>query len=811
MFKISNLTTRLVQHFGEELRGCSLASLPPGTAAKVRLEQVRQLSIFIAVMSVTGFGTDALVAFEFWDTADRALLLVAGGVIALCYGALLGMSFRWGFGTRIELPSAERVRRKFVRVCLTLGSFWGLLLLLLMRNATGDEASLLYGVIIGLISAGVVVTPPSAAFAFWLPVTLGGVAAITFVSHARDFGGTILLAGYTSLSLFCLLYLNRAMIRRVLAEVGHSDGRETIDMLLRDFEDSACDWLWETSPTGQLTHVSARFADAARVSREQLMGGDLVAFIEARRRRLRPGFTRRRAVAADLKALMACQMPFRDIEVALELNGVLTWWALTGKPMFSAQNVFEGYRGVGSDITKAKLSNDRADFLAHFDELTGLANRRLFKEQLSSRLSDGEMCSVALLCLDLDGFKAINDNHGHPVGDALLTAVARRLQSQVRDTDLCARLGGDEFAVVVDHDGPEMLEGLARRLIADLSMPFETEQAEVKIGASIGIAIATREDRSDVSLLRNADAALYEAKAAGRGTLRFYSMEMKEQGNRRRMLKAELPEAIRNDDLHLEYQPIFELLTGELSGVEALVRWTRHSGEALSPAEFVPLAESSRAIDDLGRWVLARACREAARLPSGMKLAVNVSPLQLNDRRLVNHIHEALRVNRLDPRQLHLEVTETAFFEMGEATLGMLRELSLEGIGISLDDFGVGQTSLGQLRRFPFSSLKIDRSFVQDLPGNPSARAIVKGLTTMAADLDMTVTAEGVETLEQLHLVRRARCDYVQGFFLAKPLTISKLIEADYWRNPPACLLTTPMLTAGPLLDLGGPEGTARR
>ena len=269
----------------------------------------------------------------------------------------------------------------------------------------------------------------------------------------------------------------------------------------------------------------------------------------------------------------------------------------------------------------------------------------------------------------MTGFKAVNDVNGHPVGDALLSAVARRLQRQVRDGDLTARLGGDEFAVVVGDGSPEMVESLANRLVAELSRPYGVDGLELRVGVSIGIAIATDIDRSEELLLRDADAALYQAKADGRGTLRFYSQELRQSAQRRRRLETELAQAIRNDALHLQYQPIFDLPTGALHGVEALVRWNRESGEALSPAEFVPLAESSRSIDDLGRWVLMPACREASRLPDGTKLAVNVSALQFRGTQLLDYVARALVLNNLDSHRLQLELTETAFFrdERGHA------------------------------------------------------------------------------------------------------------------------------------------------
>ena len=763
---------------GKDWLTSSLNGLEPAIAKKVRLEQLTLTSILMPVKLLIGALTVLLIGYEYWRAMDHVLLGSFCGILLGFYMLLLETCRHYGFGRRIVVGTMSRLHRRYVVVTGLLGAGWGVLVFSLMRATGPSERSLLDGLVIGLMSTAVVSTPASVAIAFWLPVTLGGFAAVTFVPDARDFGTAALLAGYALLSLFCLLHLNRALIKRIVAEVRHSEGRETIDMLLRDFEDSAGDWLWETDLRGRLTHVSNRFAEAAGVPAAQLLGQELVAFIEKRRYRPRVHFGSRLAAGPELVSFMACQMAFRDVEVELEIGGQLVWWALAGKPRFSHHQLFEGFRGVGSDVTKAKLAHGRADYLAHFDELTGLANRRLFKEQLSHRLADMADGQLALLCLDLDGFKTVNDTNGHPVGDALLEAVAKRLQRQVRDGDLTARLGGDEFAVVVADGGVRSVERLANRLVAELSRPYVVDGRELQVGVSIGIAIANEADRSEELLLRDADAALYQAKADGKGTLRFYSQELRDSAQRRRTLEVELAQAIRADDLHLSYQPIFHVRSGSLHGVEALVRWNRTDGEALSPAEFVPLAENSRSIDDLGKWVLMRACSEAARLPRGTNLAVNVSALQLRGTHLPDYVDRALKLNKLDPRRLQLELTETAFIEMSDATLAMLNELHKRGIGISLDDFGVGNTSLNQLRRFPFSNIKIDRSFVQDLPGNPAARAIVKGLTCMAADMGMTVTAEGVETQEQLDLVRQTNCDFVQGFLLACPVDLPDIQEA---------------------------------
>jgi diguanylate cyclase (GGDEF)-like protein/PAS domain S-box-containing protein len=770
------LIARVWRTLRQEVRACSLTELPPRIAAKVRLQQLNSLSVVLAVMAISGATSVPLVLFEYWNVGLHPLLLSIGGMIACAYVVLAIMSLRWSLGRRIARASSERVLSQFVRVCMWLGIAWGTLLIILMRYADPGERSMLYGVIVGLMSAAVVVTPPSAAFAFWLPISVSGLIAIALISTVSDFGGDVLLLGYMSLSLFCLLYLNRALIRRVIAEISQSDGRETIDMLLREFEDSASDWLWETDQFGRLIHVSKRFAEVAGTQMGDLLGTHLLGLIERYRRQTVSELLRRSSDEANMAGFMACQMPFRDVEVSLEIEGKPVWWALTGKPKFSDQHVFDGYRGVGSDITQRKMAIDRAQFLAHYDELTGLANRRLFREMLSRHLHLPGSSGLALLCLDLDGFKIVNDSYGHPVGDQLLIAVARRLEGQVRGTEFCARLGGDEFAIVVPNAGPTLLEVMARRLVVELSKPYPVEGMQLDVGVSIGIATVVPGESSSETVLRDADAAMYQAKGAGRGTFRFFDRDISERNTRRRVLQNDLKQAIDNDGLRLDYQPIFSLGTGQLSSVEALVRWNRKSGGALAPSEFVPLAESSGLIDDLGEWVLARACQEAARLPAPLKLAINVSPLQLGGQRLVSHMRRVLASSRFDPYRLELELTETAFLDMNEATLGVLLEIRRLGIEINLDDFGVGQTSLSQLKRFPFNTLKIDQSFVRDMPTNPSSLAIVRGMTSIATELGIRITAEGIETPAQLELVRSLGCHNGQGFLLGRPMPMRDIL-----------------------------------
>lgn len=762
------------------LHACSLKYLPPRVAERIRVEQVNSLSVLTGVMSVLGIGTVLLVFYEFQDTATQFPITLTSSFIIGCYCVLIvmGLAWNWPWGEH-PARSADTVRRRFAMVCSVLGVAWGTLLIDVMQSAHDDKRSLLYAVIIGLISAGVMIAPASAAFAFWLPITGAGFIAITFVSDARDYAGTLLLSGYTSLTLFSIIYLNSGLIRRIRGEIDQHEGQETIGLLLRDFEEAASDWLWETDKHGRLTYVSKRFAQAARAEPNALLGSDFATVLHLQEPNPIAEPRRRVTDHPSLLLLMARRLPFRDIDIAFEVGVETEWWSLTGKPKFSARQEFEGYRGVGSDVTQARRATGRARFLAHYDELTGLANRRLFRETLESHCQMAEGSITALLYLDLDRFKAVNDSYGHQTGDLLLVAVAKRLNQHICEAALCARLGGDEFAVIMwDAEAASVL-ATADRLVGTLSEPYSIDGIKVEIGVSIGIALTAPTELSSMTILQDADAALYQAKADGRGTVRLFDQVLSEREFSRQALQSDLREAIERDALRLDFQPIFRLSDGQVSAVEALVRWDRPSHGTLVAGEFVPVAESSGLMENLGEWVLTQALHEVRRLPDFVRLVVNVSSLQLRGRRFITHLRRMLESSGLNPKRLELELTETAFFDMSAQTFELLREIRCLGVRINLDDFGVGQTSLGQLRRFPFSSLKIDRSFVQDLPGNVSARIIVKGIASMAAELGIKVTAEGVETEEQLELVRAAGCNEAQGFLLARPmplLHVSRLI-----------------------------------
>jgi diguanylate cyclase (GGDEF)-like protein len=416
----------------------------------------------------------------------------------------------------------------------------------------------------------------------------------------------------------------------------------------------------------------------------------------------------------------------------------------------------------------------RITHLAFNDVLTGLPNRTMFQQQLDHlyrSLEDGKTL-VALHCLDLDQFKAINDTLGHPAGDALLIAAGKRIR-EIAKGHFVARLGGDEFVVLqaVDSGQRNAIDRLAHDLIEAVGRPLKIEGNELAPSTSVGIAIAPFDGGDSGTLLKNADLALYRAKEAGRGTFAFFEESLNERAQVRRQLETDLRLAIERAEFELLYQPLFDLENNSIGSFEALLRWNHPTRGVISPNEFIPVAEDTGLIVPIGAWTIREACRQAVKWPEKLRIAVNVSPVQFHRGGLQDTILQALAGSGLAPARLEIEITESIFLDGGESTLKLLHSLRSLGVRIALDDFGTGYSSLSYLQSFPFDKLKIDRSFIQNLLTRPGASAIVRAITELANALGMETTAEGVEESAQLNELRSHGCSSVQGFLFSQPLS----------------------------------------
>ncbi|MER8430565.1 putative bifunctional diguanylate cyclase/phosphodiesterase [Mesorhizobium caraganae] len=429
-----------------------------------------------------------------------------------------------------------------------------------------------------------------------------------------------------------------------------------------------------------------------------------------------------------------------------------------------------GWVATFEDITERRRAEERMSHLAHYDTLTDLPNRSMFRERLDQALGETAATPLAIFSLDLDRFKAINDTWGHPAGDWLLKCVADRLRQSLRsETDVVARLGGDEFAILqFNPKGTADAEKLAKRIVAVVSQPFRDKGRDMHVGISLGIALYPNDGKDADTLLKNADMALYSGKSEGRNVYRFFEPGMDALARARLTLETDLETALKRQEFVLDFQPITNIASGEIVGAEALMRWNSPTRGLVAPDDFIAAAEDSGLIVPLGEWALKQACSVAAGWPPGMRIAVNVSAVQIRSADFARSVISALAVSGVPARRLELEITETVLMDESETVLKTLRQLRELGIRIALDDFGTGYSSLGYLRRFPVDKIKIDRSFIHDIDNRDTA-AIVRSIIGLGAELGITVTAEGVETEAQLDILRKAGCVEAQGFLIGVP------------------------------------------
>jgi diguanylate cyclase (GGDEF)-like protein len=447
-----------------------------------------------------------------------------------------------------------------------------------------------------------------------------------------------------------------------------------------------------------------------------------------------------------------------------------------------------GWVVTHEDISERRRAEEKIAYMAQHDALTDLVNRPQFIERTEYELARARRSTdgFAVFIIDLDHFKDVNDSLGHPVGDLLLRRVAERLRKSTRDIDTVARIGGDEFAVLQTLDGQAIDHSvaLAKRILRSLSAPYEIDGHQINIGASVGIALGPQDGGEAGQLMKNADLALYRAKSDGRNDYRFFELAMDVEARSRHALEADLRRALANCEFEVYYQTVFSFESGMICGAEALVRWIHPERGMVRPDQFIPLAEELGLIVPIGEWVLRTACTQAAKWPSNLKLAVNLSAAQFKRGNLLAIVRGALADSGLAPERLELEITESVLLTQNAYNLALLRSLKELGVAIVLDDFGTGFSSLSYLRMFPFDTIKIDRSFVCDMSTREDCAAIVSAVTTLSRTLGIRTTAEGVETREQFELLRAAGCTLAQGFMLSRPRPAAEL---DF--SPPAAML----------------------
>lgn len=548
--------------------------------------------------------------------------------------------------------------------------------------------------------------------------------------------------------------------------------------LLDELEKSGSAWFWETDRRGKILYLSARIAEMLGANQQSIIGTSLASIAsldtEADGGKTTPAGER------TIPFLLSTQTAFTDLSIRAATSEE-RWWSISGRPIYDKFNQLRGFIGTGKDLTEIRRSEAEISRLARFDALTGLANRSEIGNLLRQSLigQAGTTRPATLFLLDLDRFKNVNDSFGHPAGDALLKQVAQRLLNVIGSQGHVGRLGGDEFKVVLPgKTNPSQLEALAKAVIESLSRPYFIEHTQMSIGASVGIAVSPDHGRTDEDLTRNADLALYAAKAAGRGVHRFYEPSMHAAADRRNVLEKDLNDAVEKNGLRLVYQPVVSCKGERVTGFEALLRWNHPQHGPISPAEFIPIAEESSLIERVGEWVLRAACEQAATWSIPARVAVNVSPVQFANPAFPTLVAQVLAQTGLAPARLELEITEGVFMAEGSHAERQFETLKRIGVRLALDDFGTGYSSLGYLQRAPLNKIKIDQSFVRGATlGDNQNAAIIRAIVTLAEALGMETTAEGAETEDEIELIRRLGCSHIQGFYYGPPLDVAELGE----------------------------------
>ncbi len=546
---------------------------------------------------------------------------------------------------------------------------------------------------------------------------------------------------------------------------------ELVGLLLRDYAAERADWLWSIDRDGNLRGVTEKFATQVGRPIGTLEGMPLVALLR--------GNARRDSVAlAEMVVAMRQSKPFFDLEIKVTVGKGAFWWRLAGKPIFRDQR-YAGYIGTASDITAELKARENVSFLAFNDGLTGLANRSHFNRRLAEGVSRLERYGTpfAVLYLDLDKFKAVNDTRGHRTGDQVLIEVGRRLKAQLRETDIVARLGGDEFSIILpeaaDANG---VASLAQRLIGEIEKPYVIDGDALIIGLSIGIAMAPQNGRQAEQILHHADLALYRSKGAGGNRYAFYEAEMDEEMRERRLIESELASAVERDELVLHYQPVVTAADGVVSSFEALLRWNHPRRGLLPPSAFLPVAERSTLITTVGTWTLQEACRMLARLPERFSVSVNLSTKQLRTTDVAEVVTGALSAAGVAPHRLRLEIKEALFTEDEPAAAQKLAALACTGAGLTLDDFGAGLSGLSYLMAFPGDGVKIDRTFVAEHAATPQGRGVITAAVALVRSRGLVVSAVGVESAAQATFLVEAGCSTLQGYHFAAPMPEASLM-----------------------------------
>jgi diguanylate cyclase (GGDEF)-like protein/PAS domain S-box-containing protein len=652
------------------------------------------------------------------------------------------------------LMIGDIVARAVIWLSLPLASFTSI-----SPESQAVAATLIAG--LGIASLGLVVVP--ACVTAWMAIFTAGLSYSLIISRTSVAFDNVLAILFTlGVAIFGVLTVARWAFGQLKANADYGSQSESASLLLQEYEQRGVGWLWQVDGENRVTYISSRMSALLGRPAGQLLGHSLPALLGGH---------------AELGRVLLEKQAFNALEMELKTARGPRWISIAGDPIIDTAGRFEGFRGVGSDITEIRQTQERLTHLANMDVLSGLPNRgrvrQLLGEALRSATSGNVPC--AIMFLDLDGFKPVNDTFGHPKGDAVLQAVAKRLCDQIGTDGHVGRMGGDEFAIVIgDAQSRKKVEQLADSIIRSIKEPYMIDQTEIRIGVSIGCAFGPIDGATVDDLILKADLALYEAKGAGRGCVKYFSSELQSEQDDRVRLETDLRGAIAAKQFHLVYQPLVSAKTQKLVGFEALIRWNHPQRGFVPPNVFIPVAEESGLMPVIGEWVIEEVCRTAATWPDQITVALNISPKQIVLPALPNIVSQAIGRHKIQANRLELEVTEGVFLGDNGATLDVLKRLRALGVGIALDDFGTGYSSIGYLNKAVFHKLKIDGSFVREAGSRQENVAIIQSIVQLAKSFRMSVTAEGVETAEDFERMRDLGCDTIQGYLFGRPLSYDR-------------------------------------
>ncbi len=742
---------------------------------------------YVAVYSALGVAL--FVGLYYAMVADGVMLMSWLGMILALSLARLGLLHQYRHSKQKQ-PGPSYWLRRHVLLTFASGLVWGMLSLLYDPTWPIAHQVVLFVVIAGIGSGSIMAYAAviEVFVVFLIPLLLpleiglfirgelttsflGGfvfIFAFGLLLMARRFHLSLVDSIHLSLShQFLQQEISSGSRRLVMTEQALQSSQEKFGQVM----ESSLDGFWDWDLANGNFYLSPRWKEQIGFEDDELPNS-----IESWEDRLHPD--EQEEMSRKLQAFL--NKPWRSWEEEFRLrhkDGSYRWILARAKPTLNDAGDVIRLTGVHIDITERVSAENRANYLAYHDSLTGLPNRLLFHDRVDHAIAQAKRSGrrLSILFFDLDRFKHINDSLGHPAGDRVLEQVASRIGKAVREEDTLARLGGDEFAVLVENvERAQSLALVAEKLLNCFVVPFEEEDHEFFLNASIGIAIYPRDGETTATLLKNADAAMYKAKNSGRGSFQFYTEELTDNAYQYFTLESGLRQALYNDQFALEYQAKVSLSTGKVIGVEALVRWRHPEMGCIMPDQFIPVAEESGLIREIGDWVLVKACRDARswceRGVDFGHVAVNLSGVQLQHESFVDSVRQVLLETGLESRLLELEVTENFLMRDAEASAHYLHALRELGLSIAIDDFGTGYSSLAHLTRFPINKLKIDRSFIKHVCEDAQSREISRTIISLGHTLDMQVVAEGIEKQEQLEFLKREGCDEGQGFYISKPL-----------------------------------------